>query len=327
MDKTYCRGLTLVELLIGLALSLLVLGAAAFIFIGSKETFRLQEGISTLQENYRFIADRFGKDFSMVGYTGCALPFDGPSPTIISAITGAGVSDVIRGVEGGVGHPDSITVSYASTETGIAVVEGAADRKGPLYVSSRLPLYQALSDNFRSAKPAPVTILVGNCKHADIFLATGVAGVTSPSGVAVGSIEHATGIVIGGVSNASDTLSDAYGRVGEQAATVYRLTEVTYQINTVNGVTGLYEARNGGTRQLLLDNVTDMQILYGIDSVSSHDSNADNYQEWSPGLRVSDITSLKVTLKMSVSPQTKANATRDYSFTFKLRDMGLDHGA
>lgn len=321
--KAVCRGLTLVELMIALALSLLVIGAAASIFLGSKESFRLEEDISMMQENYRFIADRFNKDFSMVGYTGCSLPFSDNSPTVDAFVSGAGATDVIQGVDGAGGSPDSITISYARTETGIPIVEGGADRTSPLYVSKNLPLYQALSDNFTSTAPVPITLLVGNCKRANIFLVTSVADASTPSGVAVGSIAHATGTPIGGVSNTSDELSDVYGRLGEQTASVYQRASVTYEVATVGGVTGLYETRSGSPRQLVLDNVTDMQILYGVDSAAS-DGNADTYQAWSGGLNVYDITSLKVTLTMIVTQQNGVNVTRDYTYTTKLRDMGLD---
>lgn len=323
MNKVYCRGLTLVELMIGLVLSLLILGAAVSVFMGSKETFRLEEDISLMQENFRFIADRFNKDFSMVGYTGCAMPYTDNSPTIDAFISGASNTAVLQGSEGGAG-PDSVTVSFALPETGIPIVEGGANRASPLYVSRNLPLYQALTDNFSSGSPVPITLLVGNCDRANIFLVTNAVDTTAPSGAAVGSIEHATGPGVGGIANTSSELSDNYGRLGEQTSMIFQRADVTYEIDTVGGVTGLYETRNGGAKQLVLDNVTDMQILYGIDSPTAEDGNADNYQSWSNTLRVSDITCLKFTLTMVVSQSNGVNATRDYSFTIKLRDMGLD---
>jgi type IV pilus assembly protein PilW len=318
------RGLTLVELMIGLLLSLMVMGAAVSVFMGTKETFRLEEDVSALQENYRFIADRFNKDFSQVGYTGCAMPFEDNTRTVDNLVTGIGLDQVISGVEGGAA-PDSISVTYAKAESGIPIVEGGATKADPLYVSQNLPLYKALSDNFTSGSPVPVTLMVGNCNRATIFLVTGVGTATGPSsGLTVGTIEHAAGVDVGGMSNFDPKLTDVYGRLGEQTATVFERTEVSYEVDTVGGITGLYETRDGGARQLVLDNVTDMQVLYGIDSPSNEDGNADNYQNWSSTIRVSDITSLKVVLTMVVSQQNGTDVTRDYTFTIKLRDMGLD---
>ena len=75
-----------------------------------------------MQENFRFIADRLNKDLSMVGYTGCAMPYVDNTPTVDAFVSGIGVTDVIQGVEGGT-SPDSITVSFALPESGIAVID------------------------------------------------------------------------------------------------------------------------------------------------------------------------------------------------------------
>ena len=98
MSRKNCLGLTLVELMIGLALSLMVLGAAVSVFMGTKESFRLEEDLSAMQENFRFIADRFNKDFSQVGYTGCAMPFNDNSPTVDAFVSGIGTSFNIASV-------------------------------------------------------------------------------------------------------------------------------------------------------------------------------------------------------------------------------------
>ncbi|MCU7813381.1 MAG: PilW family protein [Candidatus Thiodiazotropha sp. (ex Notomyrtea botanica)] len=323
MRKQFNYGLTLVELMIGLALSLLILGGAVSVFISSKESFRLEEDLSAMQENFRFIADRLNKDLSMVGYTGCAMPYVDNTPTVDAFVSGVGVTDVIQGVDGGA-NPDTLTVSFALPESGIPIIDGGATLASPLYVSRNLPLYKALSENFGSSSTVPVTLLVGNCDHANIFLVTSVTDVTTPSGFDGGSIAHATGVTIGGVSNTSTTLSDRYGATNVNTAHVFEMESVTYQITTVSGVTGLYESRNGAANQLVLDNVTDFQVLYGIDSSTSEDGNADHYVDWSNTLRISDITSLKVTLSLIVSEQDGNDITRDYTFTVKLRDMGLD---
>jgi type IV pilus assembly protein PilW len=325
MTRQHSRGLTLVELLIAVVLSLLLLSAAVSVFLASKETFRLEQDLSVLQENFRYISDRLKKDFSMVGYNGCATPYrDGLSSTT-AYVAGAGATEIIAGVEGDAGAPDAVTLTYAMPESGIAVIDGGADGTAPLYVSKELPLYDALVDNFGSDTPVPIVLLVGDCQHADIFMVTGVADVAeSPDRrVPAGSIYHQAGVEYGGVSNTSNDLSRVYGRAGDAVATVYSRTDVMYEIDTVGGVTGLYETRNGGDKTLVVDNVTDMQILYGIDS-TGNDGNADNYESWSNDFEVKDVTSVKITLKMVVSQDRGADVTRDYTFTIKLRDMGLD---
>ena len=318
-----CRGLTLIELMIGMLLTLMVLGGAISVFVGSKETFRLEEDISEMQENFRFIANRFHEDFSMVGFTGCSSPFQNNTPAVNSVVTGLVSSEVIQGVEGGAGGSDSITITYANPQAGIPIVDAGAFPTSPIYVSQNLPLFQALVDNFSGGgSPVPVTLMVGDCDGADIFLVTAATTTTAPNlGVTVGSIEHAAAVPIGGLVNNDDRLSVVYGRPGEQIATVYSRSDVTYEIDTVGGETGLYETRDGGGQQLVLGGVTDMEIQYGIDVTG--DGIADSYEDWSVALVISQIASLKIELTMVVSVENGVDVTRDYLFTVKLRDMGL----
>ena len=66
------RGLTLVELMIAMLLGLFLLGGLLQIFISSKQTYRMQEGLSRLQENGRFAIDFMARDIRLAGYKGCS---------------------------------------------------------------------------------------------------------------------------------------------------------------------------------------------------------------------------------------------------------------
>lgn len=142
------RGMTLVELLISLALSLMVIGGAVSIFISTKESLRLEEDLSVLQENFRFISGRLHRDLSQTFYMGCTPPFKDGSPTISAKVTGINVADLIRGTEGGA-NPDEITVSYSLPESGSAIVDAIiSDPIQPVPVSPDGSLYQGLKANF-----------------------------------------------------------------------------------------------------------------------------------------------------------------------------------
>ncbi len=56
------RGLTLVELMVALALSLLLLAGTIQIFISSKQSYRVQDALSRLQENSRAAVDLLSRD-------------------------------------------------------------------------------------------------------------------------------------------------------------------------------------------------------------------------------------------------------------------------
>lgn len=76
-NKTYQAGMTLVELMIALLIGAFLLGGVLQIFINSKQTYRMQEGLSRLQENGRFAMEFLSSDIRMAGYWGC---HDTPSP-------------------------------------------------------------------------------------------------------------------------------------------------------------------------------------------------------------------------------------------------------
>jgi type IV pilus assembly protein PilW len=65
------QGLTLVEIMVAVALSVILLTGVIQIFVGSKATYRLQDNIARLQENGRFALDFLTRDVRMAGYRGC----------------------------------------------------------------------------------------------------------------------------------------------------------------------------------------------------------------------------------------------------------------
>jgi type IV pilus assembly protein PilW len=66
------RGMTLIELLIALALSLAVLIGLSSVYIAVKQSFRFQETTGRLQEDANFALDSIAKDLRMAGFAGCA---------------------------------------------------------------------------------------------------------------------------------------------------------------------------------------------------------------------------------------------------------------
>ncbi|MGZ8239917.1 MAG: PilW family protein [Methylobacter sp.] len=65
------KGLTLIELMIAMLLGIFLIGGVLQIFLSSKQTYRMQENLSRLQENGRFTLDFLARDIRMTGYWGC----------------------------------------------------------------------------------------------------------------------------------------------------------------------------------------------------------------------------------------------------------------
>lgn len=64
----YQKGLTLVELMVTLVISLLIVIAASSFFLGSGKTRDAQEAASTLQDNARYATDLITKNIQQAGY-------------------------------------------------------------------------------------------------------------------------------------------------------------------------------------------------------------------------------------------------------------------
>ena len=65
------RGLSLIELLIALGLSLAVMAGLASVYVATKQSFRFQETSGRLQEDAGYALDTMAKDLRMAGYAGC----------------------------------------------------------------------------------------------------------------------------------------------------------------------------------------------------------------------------------------------------------------
>ena len=73
-NKRYQTGMTLIEIMIALLIGAFLLGGVLQIFINSKQTYRMQENLSRLQENGRFAMEFLARDIRMAGYWGCISP-------------------------------------------------------------------------------------------------------------------------------------------------------------------------------------------------------------------------------------------------------------
>lgn len=64
-------GLTLIELMIAITLSLFIVGAVISLYITSQHLYRVQDNLSRLQESARYAMNAMARDLRMAGYEGC----------------------------------------------------------------------------------------------------------------------------------------------------------------------------------------------------------------------------------------------------------------
>lgn len=98
------RGLTLVELMVAMTLGLLILLAVASIYIGSRQTFRMQDDNARLQETGRYALEVLGRSIRQAGFWNMPI-----NP--VSTATAFGGTP-ITGADGAAGAADTVTVQY-----------------------------------------------------------------------------------------------------------------------------------------------------------------------------------------------------------------------
>lgn len=63
------RGISMVEILVAVTISLVLMAGISQIFLSSKTSYNLQDGLGRLQENARYALDTLNRSIGMAGYT------------------------------------------------------------------------------------------------------------------------------------------------------------------------------------------------------------------------------------------------------------------
>lgn len=242
-------GVGLVEIMVALVLSLLLIAGVIRIYLGSKLNYEMQEGLSRVQENARFVLETMANDIRMAGYSGCPnlsniavnnLLSDATTttPSPFSAETAIGGQD--NATAGVVAGTDTINILRAS--------EVAADLIGNTDPNNANIQVNGNPSNLQQDDIA----VVSDCTSADIFEVVNTPGTGSPV-----TVTHSKG------ENNSNNLSKIYGP-GAQVMSYQNLSY--YVALNGQGVPALFRSVNGGAGIELAEGVENMQILYGIDS-------------------------------------------------------------
>lgn len=258
----YSRGLSLIELMVALVLSLVIGAAVLQMFLASKTTYRVQDAMARVQENGRFAVSFLASDIRMAGFMGCGnlneiainvianpAPIDATNPLgqVIGGINNVGATNAWNAVAG----TDVLSIRRASS-AGVSLVGNMATDNANIQVA-----------NNDLGLVAGDTLFLSDCLSADIFRATNVS-----SGGGKTTIAHANN------SNTSNNLSKAYGADAELLA----FESITYFIRdtgrkTASGapVNALMVERKFANRSdasanpvELVDGVQDMQLEYGV---------------------------------------------------------------
>ncbi|MCO6413925.1 MAG: PilW family protein [Thiogranum sp.] len=328
------RGMSLVEIMVAMLISLFLLGGVIQIFLGSKQSYTVNEGMSRLQENARFAFDRINQDLSAGGYTGCndsaSTTIDGSllvSNTLtINNTTAYDFANAIDGTNnGGLNGSDTLSIRRAVTATSVPLAGAMTNPWDPILLDSTHPNYAALQQWEIMA--------LSDCYATAVFM------ITNDPATSGGVIQHAPGVVSPagepntGQSNAGSldpdgntvhNLEFAFGSPEASVATSQQIATTTYSIITSDSGTGTSLAINGVE---LVEGVQDLQVEYGLDADGT--PGVERYVEAGNAAltNLNQVASVRVTLQMAglgndgnIVQVGGQPLTKVFTQTFRLRN-------
>ena len=268
------HGITLIEILVSLALSLIILAGIMHIFLNNKQTYRVQEAFARLQESGRFAMQFIVKDLRMAGYVGCGGkvstvknmvdledpkgndPSDADPVTIFngSGLEGFEYANLPIQLNSSV----SLNTTNVVAGTDIVRIKRAAATGARLWGNLSVESAKIQLDGATALglfKDNDI-LFISDCEAADIFVANNVSEATNPI-----TIAHPDAVNVGGF------LSKKY----QKDAEVYKFVSNTYYIGTnAAGEPALYRRSLLNAANLseeeLVDGIEDLQLLYGEDT-------------------------------------------------------------
>ena len=248
-------GVTLVELLIAMLIGSFLVGGVLQVFAGARQTYRVHDATSRMQESGRMALEVLARDIRMADFWGCSSRRLNLTNNLNPA--GVGYSDFVNGglvgTDGEPGVPDSMIPDSI-------MLRGGFDAD----ITVEPPYGPQASANIKVNKLSGLVdgdiVSVANCTSGDIFQ------ITNANPDQGGVLVHNTGNGAPGNYNPtnpgcpganSHCLSEVYG--GDARILIAR--EIEYEIGDGSaGQPALF--RNGDE---FLDGIENLQIVYGED--------------------------------------------------------------
>lgn len=325
LSLTQQNGVTLIELLVAMVISMFVLLAVTTVYVTTKNTYRYQETIVQLQENARYATSVLASEIREAGYAGC----NPKVRSLLKPLPGGNPYNPQAGIEGweytatGTG-PGTIASFASSTEIG---VDGdwtgvGATNLNPLLTGNVirgtdvLAITSSVQREDLIPNPGPATsasivlnkahgieedtiVIVGDCDKGDMFQnRTGGAGavaLTRPAAGNPGNIAPANWVQAITSDMRIQVLQSKFYFIGVNVEGEPAL----FRLDLSQGP--------GGPPAEIAPGVENMQILYGEDLTDDESFLPDRY------VTANNITNPDnvVTVRISLLMRTPVNLNRD----------------
>ena len=316
-------GMTLIEIMIALLIGLFLLTGLYQIFISSKQSYRLSDGQSRLQENARYALELLSHDIRQAGYLGCSgVTLSNPvviaNDPLIAPYTQAGVAEasVVTGGNGGatgsftapspalttspltpvVKNTDTITVQFGESCGGFTTADLSTVNPATASIQTPNTCGTITNGTGTTATTLGTPLVISDCDSAHIFRASATGGTTQNKDTT------ATAIAV-------------LGKTYPAGSEILLYRSYTYFIReNPAGQPSLYRLDNNNHSSVaaveLVEGVEDMQITYGEDTDADGVPNQylDIPADWAK------VTSVRVSLRLRSIENNLTAAERTYTY-------------
>jgi len=298
-------GLSLVEILVALLISLFLLGGIIQVYMGNKTSYRFTDASSRIQENGRFAIDQITTDVRMAGFFGCVNMASNSDLVQNHLNTGSGNYD--PNVHAFTTLPPiQVTANAGLNASDDLTVRGSKPGQANVSTTLAMPGSGAIQVTGNTVFQNGDIILITNCWTSDIFeanSAAAAAGVTTlthttaapadtPGNMGVNPC-GAGGHCLNGTITAN--LDSAYSA---NNSSVYSLQNVNYSIQASasgNGEPALWRSENNDNQELI-EGVEQMIVLYGVDTDGDVDRSPNQYLASNAVVNLAQVTAIRVFL-------------------------------
>ncbi len=335
--KRCIRGVGLVELMVAMAIGLFLIGGLIQVYLANKQTYETTEGLSRMQENLRFAAEKVAEDIRMAGFMPCRqtdkIANVLNTPTVwwedffnqgVNGFDGDHTDDVTGVNDHGAVGITAIGAPFTNHVAGTDIVVTLRGGENSYSVVSHTPTAASIKLNkFPTNLDDGDIVLICDLNNASVMQ------LSTASSTNV-NIVHNTGT--GSPGNCTKGLG--FPRTCTTNGTAYtygpdshlvKFEPLAYYIGTNNsGGRSLYRVRHINTAttvsmisQELVEGIENMQLLYGVDD--DDDDTADKYVRADEVLNTSATWNDVVSVRLGLLAQTpKEIALNNDTGTYKL---------
>lgn len=291
--KYIASGFSLIEFMIAMMLGLILILGISQYFLSSRQVSQVNDNLNEFSDYSKFISSRLSQELRMVDYAGVLKT----PPTNLLKNASDLQYDFLTGIRG----YNNIQQNTLPTEISSYLDLDPVNQSDILVLHSTYDVTPVPLSADSTTDSLTISTINGSSR--------GCASGTAHSGICTGDIALISDFTkskvfqVSSISNSGEITHTASGAPGndttawsdsdlqfDTTAEVMPLRTIVYYLASENGVTGLYRKENGETSQLIIPNVSNFQVKYGVDTDGDKSVNeykdANNIADWSSVLSV-----------------------------------------